>query len=89
MKKSSYQKLKAENEKLLNDIRILVTEPESMSAIEINALYTMRFEQESIILAGSPSRHKLNDIDIANVKNNIEHYVQRFNNQSEIIKISY
>lgn len=39
MKKSSYQKLKEENKKLRNEIHILVNDPMSHKAIELQVIY--------------------------------------------------
>ena len=39
MKKSSYQKLKEENERLKKDLHTLVNEPNSRRSIELNVIY--------------------------------------------------
>lgn len=40
MKKSSYQKLKEESKKLRSEIHVLVNEPKSIKAIELQVIYS-------------------------------------------------
>jgi len=53
MKKiSSYQKLKAKNRELRQDIRTLVLSPDSMEALRLKAKYTFQYQAEDAIMYG-------------------------------------
>jgi hypothetical protein len=51
-KKTTYQKLKEERIKLLNDIRIMVMNPNSISEVEVRTKYRLRFQVESAMFYG-------------------------------------
>ena len=53
MKKiSSYQKLKAKNRKLYSDIRVLIEQPNTIQALEIQSFYKMKFDGEESAMYG-------------------------------------
>ena len=54
-KQSSYQKLKAENKKLMGDIYKLVMEPDTMMGLSIKVRYKMKFGVVDACLSGSRS----------------------------------
>jgi hypothetical protein len=56
MKKlSSYQKLKAQNHALMQDIILMVDKPKSPEAIMCTAKYKFKIDNERMMWAGSPS----------------------------------
>jgi len=59
MKKSSCQKLKEENKKLLKDIYAIVMQPLTLKSIETELRYKMKFDLEDIIMSGSHTITKL------------------------------
>lgn len=52
IKKTTYQRLKEERVKLLNDIRVMVMSPNSISDIEIRLKYRLNFQAEDAIFYG-------------------------------------
>lgn len=52
VKKTTYQKLKEERIKLLNDIRVMVMSPNSISDIEIRLKYRLNFQAEDMMFYG-------------------------------------
>lgn len=52
MKKSSYQKLKEENQKLKTDIYNLVMKEQSFDSLQTREVYRMKFEIQDQILSG-------------------------------------
>lgn len=58
--KKTYQRLKDENLKLLNDIRLIIEHPYSLQAIEVKMMYGFKFNQEVVQWYGNSS-HKLED----------------------------
>ena len=52
-KKSSYKKLKEENERLKKDIYTLVMKPDSIDALSLKMQYAHKFEIDNLMFAGS------------------------------------
>lgn len=52
-KRSSYQKLKAENRRMLQDIFHIIYHPDGLYGMTIIAKYRMRFDFEQTVLFGS------------------------------------
>jgi len=53
VKKTTYQKLKEERIKLLNDIRVMVMSPNSISDIEVRLKHRLRFQAEDVMFYGN------------------------------------
>lgn len=51
-KQSSYQKLKAKNIKLENDIYKIIMDENSMNSIELKAMYAMKFDTQKAMMFG-------------------------------------
>jgi hypothetical protein len=51
-KKTTYQKLKEERIKLLNDIRIMAMSPNSISDMEVRLKHRLNFQSEELMFCG-------------------------------------
>lgn len=56
--KTTYQKLKEERIKLLNDIRVMIMSPNSESAMMLKIEYKFRFQAEDIMFFGDATNDK-------------------------------
>ena len=57
-KKSSYQKLKEQNKKLLSDIQALVMRNSYIETAKIEAMYRLKFEFAEVVWSGTLTKIK-------------------------------
>ncbi len=55
IKKTTYQKLKESNSEMINNIRILIKEPDSAKAMSLRLQYNFIFDAEDSMFSGDSS----------------------------------